>query len=267
MTLVIGCDWRIQTQDEDSIVSPKNWHLPTFVLPLNTWWKWWFRKPSVFWGTSLSGCSSPPINLPQGTQQIRSNYNKPTHVGNFLLYVYIYMIYISHACVTYILYITSHTSLYTYNSYCKTNNNFITFYNHGLYQLTLLDLRCSTKVTKAHITSASPRCIRTAVHAAMPLAFGSGVGSARRERRSDARRERWRAVGSQDLAEDFPWKIHWEVTISLEYVQNMYRICTEYVLNMYRREAQNHFWIDWKRDTESPFLEHGIYLREDHFIG
>lgn len=23
MTLVIGCDWRIQTQDEDSIVSPK----------------------------------------------------------------------------------------------------------------------------------------------------------------------------------------------------------------------------------------------------
>ena len=171
------------------------------------------------------------------------------------------MIYISHACVTYILYITSHTSLYTYNSYCKTNNNFITFYNHGLYQLTLLDLRCSTKVTKAHITSASPRCIRTAVHAAMPLAFGSGVGSARRERRSDARRERWRAVGSQDLAEDFPWKIHWEVTISLEYVQNMYRICTEYVQkrgpeSFLDRLKKGH-WITipwtWNISTGRPF--------------
>jgi hypothetical protein len=121
----------------------------------------------------------PPIKLPQGTQQIRSNYNKPTHVGNSLLYIY--DIHIPCMCNVYIVFDITYIIIHPYNSYCKTNNNFITFYNHGLYQLTLLDLRCSTKVTKAHITSASPRCIRTAVHAAMPLAFGSGVGSERRK--------------------------------------------------------------------------------------
>jgi hypothetical protein len=170
-------------------------------------------------------------------------------VGNSLLYIY--DIHIPCMCNVYIVFDITYIIIHPYNSYCKTNNNFITFYNHGLYQLTLLDLRCSTKVTKAHITSASPRCIRTAVHAAMPLAFGSGVGSERRKS------ERWRAVGSQDLAEDFPWKIHWEVTISLEYVQIMYRICTEYVQNMYRlcteyvqnmyrictEYVQNMYWI------------------------